>query len=89
MYVVLDCRGVSLEISYGQARGGQELKFEVSGMDEAVAALKGRGAVFEEIEIGMRAEVERRLKDIQGWSPEEGRLTRLFVFSCMMHWQVS
>ena len=56
MYVVLDCRGVSLEISYGQASGSQELKFEVHGMDEAVATLKGRGAVFEEIEIGMRAD---------------------------------
>ena len=35
------------------------------------------------------AEGERRLKDIHGWSPEEGRLARLFVFSYMVHWQVT
>lgn len=56
MYVVIDCRGVSLEISHGQSGGSQELRFEVSGIDEAVETLKGRGADFEEIEIGMRAD---------------------------------
>ncbi len=53
-YAVLDCGGVSLQLSSGDTEPARELQIEVSGIDNAVETLKSMHVLFDELEIGMR-----------------------------------